>query len=76
MSNPYLPAHTQRNMRRANQWADGRRARLAGLPCSSTNGAWLEGWYSVEPTKTVTEPPKVKELDGYAGAGHYDHHQD
>lgn len=57
MSNPYRPARTQRSRNRAKQWDLGRQARLGGLPCSSANGAWLEGWYSIEPPKIVAPLP-------------------
>lgn len=30
----------------AKQFDKGRHDRLSGLPCSSTNGSYLEGWYS------------------------------
>lgn len=33
--------------RRATQWEKGRADRLAGEPCKSANGGYLEGWYSV-----------------------------
>lgn len=63
MQNPYLPIYhplsweqsyvllpeLSRQASRAHWWAVGRQQRLAGLPCSSTHGAYLEGWYSVPP---------------------------
>ena len=50
--NPYTSAqhakgHQQPQLSRANQWEQGRADRLAGKPCSSANGAHLEGWYSI-----------------------------
>lgn len=61
MTNPYLPIwqptsieqsavlkpELQRQHHRAQQWDLGRADRMAGLPCRSPNGAYLEGWYSV-----------------------------
>lgn len=46
--NPYLPFRTTRQANRANQWELGRADRLNNQPCSSVNGAYLEGWYSVK----------------------------
>lgn len=31
-----------------NKWNLGRQDRLQGLPCRFANGAYLEGWYSIE----------------------------
>lgn len=58
MENPYHQHSTCRNAKpgqagknreqfRAEHWDKGRADRLAGLPCRSANGAYLEGWYSV-----------------------------
>ncbi len=63
MTNPYLPIwrpisieqmhvmrpELHRQASRAKQWSIGRLDRLNGEPCKSANGAYLEGWYSVEP---------------------------
>lgn len=62
MDNPYLPIwgpisieqsavlrpELTRQSHRAKEWQKGRDDRLAGQPCRSANGAYLEGWYSVE----------------------------
>ncbi len=38
---------------------EGRKDRMAGQPCKSANGAYLNGWYSPEkPTYYVTETPQ------------------
>lgn len=58
--NPYLPLMKITNLEmwyvlrnevwiqqhRAKMWQIGRSERLAGLPCRSTDGAYLEGWYN------------------------------
>lgn len=44
---PY-PVVSKQIGRRAKEWQKGRDDRLAGQPCRSANGAYLEGWYSVE----------------------------
>ena len=41
----------------ANQSDLGRQARINGLPCSSTDAAWIEGWCSVD------GPPKIEAID-------------
>ena len=61
MKNPYLPIwqptsieqaavmrpELSRAHHRSKTWEIGRADRLAGKPCLSTDGAYLEGWYSV-----------------------------
>lgn len=60
VNNPYLPIwkpislcqaavlmpETLRQTRRARHWAMGYADAAKGKPCSSANGAYLEGWYA------------------------------
>ncbi len=41
----------------ANQSDLGRQARINGLPCNSTDAAWIEGWCSVD------GPPRIEAID-------------
>ncbi len=46
-----LNAKALRDKRKLNlyrQWYKGLMDRLGGLPCASTNGKYLDGWYSPE----------------------------
>jgi hypothetical protein len=45
------PVEGSREWHRAKQWELGRADRLAGEPCKSANGAYLEGWYASNCTK-------------------------
>lgn len=41
-----LMPELSRQARRSRQWEKGRADRLAGKPCVSNDGAYLEGWYN------------------------------
>ena len=51
--NPYIGSTRAADRNRLKQWNIGRADRLAGKPCGSTNGAYLEGWYSVTPPQDL-----------------------
>lgn len=48
----------------ANQSDLGRQASINGLPCSSTDAAWIEGWCSVD------GPPQITAIDREIKCGH------
>jgi hypothetical protein len=48
---------SQTSIERALNFRKGQRDRLKGLPCMSTNGSYLDGWY--DPDKQI--PPSLTE---------------
>lgn len=53
-TNPYINSTRAADKNRLHQWEIGRRDRIDGFPCKSTNGAYLEGWYSIPHTPNGT----------------------
>lgn len=61
MSEP-IPRRATHEPQRRDHFAEGRSDRLAGLPCRSANGRYLDGWYSVPNPRPIDreslKPPR------------------
>lgn len=67
MENPYQKVqrslgHSKPQLQKAKHWDEGRTDALAGKPCASANGAYLEGWYSVQPSERPTQKDREQVL--------------